>query len=42
MDISFVDESNGEEYKANLSNVTSTPWQLPMVGFQDRFGTVLS
>ena len=39
--ISFVDESSGDEYEAHLSKVTSAPWQLPMVGSEERFGTPL-
>ena len=39
--ISFVDETSGEEYEAHLTNIESTPWQLPMVGTEERFGTVL-
>ena len=39
--ISFVDESSGDEYELHLSKVTSAPWQLPMVGSEERFGTPL-
>ena len=39
--ISFLDEGSGEEYEAHLGGIMSTPWQLPMVGSEERSGTPL-
>ena len=41
LEITLVDDTTGQEFRADLSDVTSSDWQLPAHGFDEKSGTGL-